>query len=220
MASIAGHFKAELRDGLATFGRWWKRGLLAVAGLHALAGAVSVPRGDGVGAGVVSLLVFCGFGVVQGAVAGVFVGGIALSWRLFGWATLLPLGLVPLLVGASLWLGSGWVESSAAGFGAAVQEAAIGAGAETLEDLGPFPAARIGGPFGAIVLLLVLLWMIPKFLGAFFATGAVWVALLKLLVALATLIGAGLFVGVVISLPPLVVAFAIRVRRRARERAE
>lgn len=216
---VWGHLKAELKDGFGVLARWWLRGLLATVLLYELLWLFAAPWSSDWPAALIGVLVFAVFGALHGSIAGLFTGGVALGGRLFGASMLIPFVLFPLLVGLSVWAGTGWLEYALTDLGHAVTQAGQTAGHAALSDIGSMPVARAGGPIGALILLFVLAWAIPVFLAYFFTSGAVWLAVLHVSLALVVLVGIGTLVATALSAPPLLIALAWRLRARAKERS-
>ena len=212
---IKEQLKAEARDAWGVTWRAWRRTWLGVTLLLLGWGIWSAPWSDGAVDGVFITVLCAGFGAFHG----VWIGGLAaafrLCWHLTGWTTLIPLILFPLCIGGALWLGDGLIIEALKDLAIASVEAAMASGDQTI---GAMPVARAGGAGAGLVILIVLIVWIPTFLGQFILSGAVWIAVIKLVVVLVGLALLGALVATLFSAPPVLVVAVARLRKRMKAR--
>jgi hypothetical protein len=200
------HVWAEVREGGGVFLRTWWNMVRGTALLFLLLGlAVVVPDPElSLAAGAFLALVAAPlYGAFQGLTLGLPVAVLAVLYRILGWTVALP--VVAVLGGV---LVAGWMGKNIVGLAMVLVGQALG---ERTQDLQALPGARVGHP----VALLVL---IPMMLLHYGTDPAVLAAVLWLTLVVTLVLGAGALGGLLVSLPPVLVVTAGRLKERAAAR--
>jgi hypothetical protein len=198
--AIGDMVKMELKGGLSAFVKGWALciGLLALAVVTLVASTPLGDRTENVADQGALLLVALGYGAFQGLLLGWMGGLFFLAWRLWGGALLIPMILIPLCLAGVFFI-----------FRFPLINAGVAVGSLFVDGAGglSLPAARIGDPILALVLLPIVILHAAAIPGLF-------AALAWLVGLFALLLFAGFGLGSAISLPFLLGILVRRVKDR------
>src|SRR5262249_9513156 len=167
-----------------------------------------------------SLVVLIGFSLVYVLPFSLFVGGLGSLWRLLAAWTFLPIVVTPLVIYCLFWAFSVVLHGQGMDIFQALSQAYEQKGMpHTVDALGGARVAHAGGPAAIIILVFLIPFVLMDALQLLGDPNVLW-QLFQFILCLGGVILLSSLITLVLTLPPLVIVFIKRLKRRYRQFVE